>query len=105
MRKELKEKLLKFNYRLYEKEWVEKTATDGFNRAMEGVREKEPAFAAVMDKCLWPFEVMYYTAFEDALNTFLIQCIGDDVTKIELFMDELHKVTANIIKKRNEKKG
>ena len=45
MRKDLKEKLLKSNYRLYEKEWVEKAATDGFNRAMEGVREKEPAFA------------------------------------------------------------
>lgn len=90
---------------LYDKEWVEQTATDGFNKVMENMRQREPELAAAIDKCTWPFEIMYYTAFEDALHTFFFQCLGDDVTKMELYLDKLHKVTANIMRKRNEKEN
>lgn len=99
MRKKLKKKLLEHGYHLYDQEWVEKAATKGFNNVMAGMHEKEPVLAAAIDKCKWPFEVMYYTAFEDALNTFLLQCLDDDMHEVQLCLDELHKVTATFFEK------
>ena len=101
MRKDLKEKLLAHKHTLYDKKWVEDTATEGFERLMKGMHEKEPELASAVEKCLWPFEIMYYTAFEDALNTFFIQCIGDEVTKVSLYLDKFHKITASFCKKLN----
>jgi len=105
MRKDLKEKLLKHDYSLYNQEWIEQTATDGFKRVMDNLHKNEPVFAAAMEKCLWPFEVMYYTAFEDALNTFLLKCLGDDMSKVRLCLDDLHKITATLERRKKHEKS
>ena len=102
MRKDLKKKMLEHGYSLYQTKWVEETATDGFKKVMANLREREPEFAAIMEKCLWPFEVMYYTAFEDALNTFILKCLEDDATKIELAMDEFGNIAAELETKLND---
>ena len=101
MRKELKEKLVKQGYKLYESEWIEKVATDGFNDAMDGLREKEPEFAKAMERCLWPFEIMYYHAFDRAWNTFVLQVLEDDVSELNLHLGELCKLTAKIKEKQH----
>lgn len=98
MRKDLKKVLLEHNYHLYSEKWVEETATQGFERCMQALKQREPQIAASMDKILWIFEVMYYTAFEDALNTFYLEVLKDDVSKIELYMDEMSEITAKILK-------
>ena len=90
------EKLKERGYRLYEKKWVEQEATKGFEAMMASMRKKEPEYAKAMEKALWVFEVVYYTAFENALNTLFMQVLKDEFTKVELIMDEFHKLVADI---------
>lgn len=103
MDKKLKEKLNKESaLKLYDKEWVEQAADKGFKQYFdtlkqcysENVRPKldDKAFA---EHCA----VLYYSAFEDSLNTFLMQVLEDNMHEVELALVELCKVTASIKEK------
>lgn len=106
MEKKLKEKLNKASaLKLYDKEWVEQAADKGFKRYFDILKQSYPENVrpklddkAFVEHCA----VLYYTAFEDSLNTFLMQVLDDNMHEVSLAMDELFKVTASIIKKRKE---
>ena len=105
MNKKLKEKLNKVSaLKLYDKEWVEQAADKGFERYFDILKQSYPENVrpklddkAFVEHCA----ILYYTAFEDSLNTFLMQVLEDNMHEVELAMDELCKVTASI-KEKNE---
>ena len=97
MKKETKKMLIKHGYSLYQKKWIEKAATEGCEQVMKNLKEREPQLAEAMSRVQWIYEIVYYTAFEDALNTFLLKVLEDDFHKVELCVNELSKVTAMII--------
>ena len=85
--------------RIYNQEWIGEAAEKGFKRYYEALKESYPE--DIRDKLDNPAfvhhnEILYYTAFEDALNTFFIGCMEDTVTELSLYVDELGKVTANL---------
>ena len=102
MDKELKEKIIAHHVEkkdafphLYDCEWIEKAADEGWMRCKEAIMQSMPKAAdkaGVMDI----LAVIYYTSFEDALNTFLRECMEDLVASCELCMNEFQKVTAEM---------
>ena len=113
MNKELKEKLIKHSEKmqgafpsLYSQRWVEKAADEGWKDVVDSLEESQPGFKKVMhEKAGNIFEVVYYSAFEKALNTFFVQCLDDTITNCELCLNDLHKITAEIKKKGVELKN
>lgn len=108
MNKKLKEALIKKHNEnkelfpsLYEQRWVEKAATDGWNELVKNLEKSSPklAEAAKVEGGYNPIAFIYYTAFENALNTFFHQAIEDGMTTVELSLDELQKLTAEIKEK------
>lgn len=96
MNEAIKEALLEHGYSLYQKEWVEETATEGYERMIQNIRDNYPNLAEAISKSEWLWQIIYFTAFEDSLNTFFLKCIEDNVHKVELQMNELSKITARI---------
>ncbi len=80
---------------LYDCEWVEKAADEGWSRCKEGIIKAMPE-AAEKAKALEILAVVYYTSFKDALNTFYRECMEDTIASCELCMNEIQKVTAEI---------
>jgi len=104
MNKELKKKLIKKNEEaraafpnLYNHKWVERAADQGWKDTIDSLEETSPGFTKAMsDHANNIFAVVYYSAFEKALNTFFAQCLEDTLTTCDLCMDKLRKVTAEI---------
>ena len=103
MNKEIKEKLAKASEaraafpNLYDHKWVEKAADKGWKDVVDTLEKSTPGFKKVTtERVVNIFAVVYYTAFEKALNTFFAQCLEDTITTCDLCMDELKKVTAEI---------
>lgn len=108
MNKRIKEALIKKHNEnkeqfpsLYEQRWVEKAATDGWNEMVKGMEKASPRIAemAKSEEGYNPLAAIYYTAFENALNTFFHQVMDDSLTTVELCLDELQKLTAEIREK------
>lgn len=111
MNKTLREKLIKKHEenkeafpRLYEQRWVEKAATDGWNQLVKDMKKIDPklAEAARSQKGYNVLAVIYFSSFESALNTFFSQCMDDTITTVQLRVDELQKVTAELEEKIKE---
>ena len=104
MNKKLKEKLIKKNQEmraafpsLYEHRWVEQAADKGWKDVIDTLDKSVPSLKKpTHERALNIFAAVYYTAFENALNTFLAQCLDDALTEVQLTMRELQKVTAEI---------
>ena len=113
MNKELKAKLIKHSEKmqgafpnLYSQRWVEKAADEGWKDVVDSLEESQTGFKKVMEGYVGNiFEVVYYSAFEKALNTFFVQCLDDSITNCKLCLDKLHKITAEIKKKGVELKN
>lgn len=92
---------------IYNNEKIAEMAKKGFNRFWTAFKESIIPDEAkdkgdkMMESVKARFEMLYYTAFEDALNTFLVVCIEDTMHEVELCVNELRDVTAEI----KEKKG
>lgn len=108
MNKTLREKLIKKHEEmkdsmpsLYNMRWVEKAATDGWNQLVKDMEKIEPklAEAARRQRGYNVLAVIYFSSFESALNTFFSQCMDDTITTVQLYVDELQKVTAEINEK------
>lgn len=102
MDKKAKEKFTAHPNSLYNEKWVEKAATKRFENYYKVFLESIPEYMRKeMDspELRYRLSLIYYTAFEDALNTFMLQMLNDTVTDMKLCMDELGKVTARIKKK------
>lgn len=109
MNKKLKEKLIKKNEELrvafpnlYDQRWVEKAADEGFSDVVKSLKEIDPRLGEYAEKKddYNVFAILYYSAFESALNTFFMQCLDDSITSIELCINELQKVSAEIRTKK-----
>ena len=97
MDRKTKQQLTAHRNSLYNNKWVEIAATDGYKRFIEAFNEGVPEGK----KKLRPDEnrflaILYYSAFEDALRTFLSQVLEDHVTDIKLCLDEMMNLTAEI---------
>ena len=105
MNKTLREKLIRKHEEmkdsmpsLYNMRWVEKAATEGWNQLIKDMEKMEPklAEAARSQKGYNVLAVIYFTSFENALNTFFSQCMDDTLTTVSLCLDELQNVTAEM---------
>jgi len=106
MDKKIRELFLQHGSVLYNKEWVEKVADEGFddfisifNESLEG----ENAKYRITRECNFRFGLLYYGAFEHAVNMIIHQIMKDNNTELEFYMEQLNKVVA-IIKKFKDKK-
>ena len=104
MNKEIKKKLKKGGSTIYDKEWIEKVADERFddfirifNESLQGSEKK----LHLTRECDFRFGLLYYGAFEHAINMILHRVLDDTTTEIEFLMGELNKVTATIKKKKN----
>jgi hypothetical protein len=106
MNKKLKEKIIAHHEEmkaafptLYERDWVEKAADEGWERYKKSFMKSIPEGSSDLkgtSTLLEILAVVYYTSFEDAINTFFFQVLEDEVTNIQLTMNELQKVTAEM---------
>ena len=105
MDKKLKEKLIKHHEEqkaafpdLYDNEWVEHAADKGWKETVDGLCKTMPEFKKIVENksAIHMFEVFYYASFENALNTFFMKIMDDAITTVQLTMDEMQKVTAEI---------
>ena len=105
MNKEMKEKIIKRNAEnraafpnLYDQRWVEKAADKGFKELIKDLEKIDPKLAelAKAKEGYNVFAIIYYSSFEDALNTFFMQCMDDSITTVKLILDEFKNVTAEI---------
>lgn len=105
MNKELKEKLIKHNQEmraafpnLYDQRWVEKTADEGFKQLVKDFKKVDKRLGELAEAKSGynVFAVIYYSAFESALNTFFVQCLDDSITNCNMYLDKLQKITAEI---------
>lgn len=105
MDKKLKEKLNNVSlFRVFDKNWVEKAADEGFKRFYDTLKQSYPEnLRHRLDEKVFINHnaVIYYTAFEDSLNTFIMQVMEDSLHEVSLAMDELCKVTATFRKKKD----
>ena len=81
---------------LYNNEWVQKAAEDGYKNFLKAANNANPNVAKHIEHNNFWFELLYYSAFEAALNTFIQQVLEDTKCNVELYLDELHKITATI---------
>lgn len=95
MNKKLKEKFTEWPTSLYNLDWVVKTATKRYNEFLRLFNSSLPE-----DKRIKAdnnrFALIYYAAFEDALNACIEQVMKDGITSIELCLDEFCKLTASM---------
>lgn len=105
MNKKLKAKIIKHNQEmraafpsLYDQRWVEKAADEGWKEVVDGLSRQVDGFMELAEGNSGTniLATLYYSAFENALNTFIKQCLDDSLTTVELCMNELQKVTASI---------
>jgi hypothetical protein len=99
MRKELKEKFTAYINSLYNEEWVVKAADEGYEDFLEifnGSIEK-PELRIAKDN--YRFAMIYYGAFEHALNTFIRQALQDQINKWELDIRDLENIMAKLVKR------
>ncbi len=101
MQKDVKEKLTKSGSSLYDREWIEKAADKGYNDFLQAANAANPVAKNIIEKNNFWFEILYYSAFESALNTFIFQMLEDAMTEVNLCLDEFHKVTATVKDKRS----
>lgn len=99
--KDVLEKFKKHQSSLYNKEWVENAAKEGFGdfvKTLQGaVNDKSR-----ITKANRSLQLLYYGAFEHALNTFIRQVFDDQIKEMEFYLDELGKLTATF---KETKKG
>ena len=102
MSEELKKKFTAFPTSFYNMEWVAQAATEGYEDFLKIFNDSLPA-----DKAIKPdnerFAMIYYGAFEHALNIMLKQVLDDTKTLIELDMRNLEKITAIMKQLADEK--
>lgn len=105
MNKKLKEKIIKRNQdlraafpNLYDQRWVEKAADKGWKQLVKELKETDPRIGELAEKQEGynVFAVIYYSSFESALNTFFMQCLDDSLTEVQLMLNKLQEVTAEI---------
>jgi hypothetical protein len=105
MNKELKAKLIKHNEEtraafpnLYDQRWVEKSADNGFKQLVKDFKKVDQRLGELAEAKSGynVFAVIYYSAFEAALNTFFVQCLDDSITNCKLILDKFQKITAEI---------
>ena len=103
MSEELKKKFTAFPTSFYNMEWVAQAATEGYEDFLKIFNEPLPS-----DKAIKPdndrFAMIYYGAFEHALNIMLKQVLNDTQTQIELDIRELENITAIMEKLADGKK-
>lgn len=85
---------------LYDMKWVEKAATQGFEEYYKALCESLPENENI-GRSRHGISILYYSAFESALNTFYRQVLHDNLTEVEICMNELGQLTARI--KMNKK--
>lgn len=87
-----------FMQTLYNEKWIEEAAKEGYSNFLELFNStiKNPEFKVTKDNAR--FAMIYYAAFEHAYNTILTKFCDDGVTKIELIMNNLAEITAEIKK-------
>lgn len=105
MNKELKAKIIKHRQEmqaafpnLYDQRWVERAADQGWKDVVRNLEQNCPGFAEVAknNKGFNIFATLYFTAFEDALNTFFKRCLDDTVTTCKLSLDRIDQITAEL---------
>lgn len=110
MNKEIKTKLVK-QYKemravfpsLYDQQWVEDAADKGWKDVVENLDKAQPGFKKLMDeRTMNIFAVVYYCAFENALNTFFKQCLEDSLTTVDMALHDHQKATVEIKTKGGE---
>ena len=104
MDKRIKKALTKNPLSMYNCEWVEKAATDGFKNILETWKKINPEDSDKMEENTRGLAIIYYMAFEDALNTFFVQALDDTTTEVELCLNELNKITVEFKKLEKKKK-
>ena len=110
MNKKLKEHIIRKNEEmkaafpnLYDMRWVEKAATAGFQQMIKDIEKVDPSLAelARRNKGYNLPAVIYYSAFESALNTFFMQCLEDTMHNVNFYLDELQNLTAELKEKES----
>ena len=105
MNKKLKEKLIKHHEEmkaafpnLYDQKWMEKAADEGWKDLVGNLEKTSPKLAecAKMKEGYNIFAVIYYSSFEAAINTFFHQIMEDAITEIQVTLDKLQNMTAEI---------
>lgn len=105
MNKKLKEKIIKRNEEmraafpcLYDQRWVEKAADDGFKELVKNLKDTDPKLGMLAEskEGYNVFAIIYYSSFEAALNTFFGQCMEDMLTTVNLSLNKLQEITAEI---------
>lgn len=79
---------------LYNKKWVKTAAESGYIEFLEIVNGASKDAAKRIEHNNFWFELLYYSAFEKALNTFFRQVLDDTMCNVNLYIDELHEITA-----------
>ena len=98
MKKEMKEKFTAFATSLYNIEWVEKAATEGYKEFLEIFNDSIPNPDLHIKPDNDRFALIYYGAFEHAMNTIYDHVLEDKLHQLQLQMDEFCKLTAKIEK-------
>lgn len=99
MEKELKKKFTDISPSLYNEQWVEQAADKGYGEFINSLKVLVPPDSTRtvdnISKSAW-LKILYYGAFEAALNTFYEQVLDDHMTSIQLCINEWEKVVAKI---------
>lgn len=108
MDKKLKKKFTDFPLSLYNTKWVEKAADKGLKEFIKAWNDSAPSQKVRVSKneneaTYHMLAFLYYSAFENALNTFMTQVLEDSMAEIKLCVDELHKLHAEITEKDSRK--
>lgn len=97
MDKATKEQFTLHRDSLYNIHWIEKAATKGYKNFIEafncGLPEGKNKIKPRDNRFL---AILYYAAFEDALKTFLQQVLEDHITDIQLCLNEMMELTAEM---------
>jgi hypothetical protein len=95
MNRKLKEKFTEWPTSLYNLDWVVKTATKRYKEFLRLFNNSLPEDKRIKDDNN-RFALIYYAAFEDALNACIEQVMKDGITSIDLYLNELGKLTATM---------
>ena len=99
MEKELKEKFTAYKNSLYNEEWVVKAADEGYADFLEIFNDSIEKPDLRISKDNYRFAMIYYGAFEHALNTFMRQVLEDQINKWELDIRDLTNIMAKLVKR------
>lgn len=85
---------------LLDPQWIKENAEKSYKDFWERVSK---AYPEVGEKGMEALErlsrVIFYAAYEDALNIFICQIMEDTMHEVSVCIDELGKLTAEIMKK------